>query len=204
MWGKALGCGRRSGTYEKNRIEAGSGECGSRTGSGVRRDKVRTRGAREKDRRQTEMDRVSRAELKGGQFLEFGDRVGGRENVRSAVGGSGSYCGVGEINHSGIEALVVLVEGRNVDFMLLEVSFEIGPDRGRKVCDVCEDGAVRVLLNLALDFKLFGQLINLALERQRLIRFLLDRLHLLLRRFHSILDLLYTVVEASDVPPSFC
>ena len=150
------------------------------------------------------MDWVSRAELKGSQFLEFRDRVGSRENVWSAVGGSGSYCGVGEINHSRIEALVVLVEGHNVDFMLLEVSFEIGPDQGHKVCDVCEDGAVCVLLNLVLDFKLFSQLINLALECQCLIRFLLNHLHLLLCCFHSILNLLYTVIEASDVPSSFC
>ena len=192
------------GLYEK-KIGLRPGRASVDPGPAARRDEIKI-GCGELEGmiggRQT--DRVSRAELKGGQFLEFGDRVGGGENVRSAVGGGRSHRRVGEVNHSRIEALVILIEGRDVDFVLLEVGLEVGTDRGVEVCNIRKDGTVRVLLDLALNFELFGQLIDLALERQRLVRLFLDRLHLFLRRFHSVLYLLHSVVETSYVSPRLC
>lgn len=124
------GAGVRQAEWDlRKKIGLRPGRASVDPGPAVRRDEIKI-GCGELEGmiggRQT--DWVSRAELKGGQFLEFGDRVGGGENVRSAVGGGRSHRRVGEVNHSRIEALVILIEGRDVDFVLLEVGLEVGTD----------------------------------------------------------------------------
>ena len=101
---------------------------------------------------------------KGGNLLEFGG--GGREGgTGKMVVGGGVGRVVGEVRHRQVEVLIVGVEGREIEFVLLEASFDGRMDVGIEVCDVGHDGAVGVGLNLALGIELVCQLIDPGRQR---------------------------------------